>query len=1002
MKSFTGRARLNRHVRHACALLLLVLASTALPMVSAQTGSDQRIIVFTAAVIVDGFDIERGGIFLMRPDGSSLTQLTSFSTLNYDFAEHGLNLPDDHPSVSPNGTQVAFTSDRETPNNWEIYLMSVNGSNVRRLTFNSGLDSEPTWSPDGSTLAFASERNGKALDIYTMNTNGGALKQITTDAKEDLEPAFSPDGGTIAFSRVLSEGEKDVFLIDSDGTDERVLRIQPGEDHDPTWSPDGSELVISSEIAGTAPFGDTWRVRVSDGTYLQNITTSLPHGGGDPAWSPDGSQVVLFASTTSILQSPMQLWRVNANGSGAFAFERKGFLNVHPNWGKLADSDQDGRPDYLEQANETITERTLNGEVEAGDRFGTALALADINHDGYRDLFVGAPGEDIRGVVLNKEDTGAVYVGLGFPIAGFTNLAANLNVPSQLTLPSGSEENANFGKSMAACDFNGDGFDDLAVAAVGFNTVSIYLGVNQAQTVSIASGSLGAGLAAGDFNNDGKCDLAAGAPNATRGGFTSGAVYVYRGTSSGLNPSAQIIDQSMLGDLGDAGGLENLDSFGATLAAGDLNSDGADDLVVSALNEDYGGLADVGLVHSIPGQSGIGLNLSQTTSRGVMNLPAPYNLRQSIARFGESLAIGDFDGDLLGVKDLVVGVPGQDISGIENVGMLAVFKGLVGGGLLQASGSVIEASQLGVARTIGSIGQSLVVGDFSGDSVDDLAASAPLAGPPAQTERGVVYLILGSRGTSGSCKFCIGGGVGSSGGGLKPATVQTLTHSQMGGLNAAQGDHFGAAFSERSTQTLAAGDIDQDGQDDLFIGIPDRDASGLTDSGALSVRYGVKVGESLLSPTAASIQAGQPISLTLDWTHPNNWHDLDQLHLRLRNQSGEVAFWARFDEPSGTFLLYDPATESFFGAAAGATAIENSLGMLDLTQSAVIGSGPAGRSVRLIFGFQLKTPTAGTTYMVELLASDDSGNSQGFDEAGALSVGPFDLWLPLISAGLPN
>jgi hypothetical protein len=218
----------------------------------------------------------------------------------------------------------------------------------------------------------------------------------------------------------------------------------------------------------------------------------------------------------------------------------------------------------------------------------------------------------------------------------------------------------------------------------------------------------------------------------------------------------------------------------------------------------------------------------------------------------------------------------------------------------------------------------------------------------------------------------------------------------MGGLEPAQGDHFGAAFIERSTHTLAAGDIDQDGQDDLFIGIPDRDASGKTNSGAFSIRYGIKVGESVLVPTTSVVQAGRTITFTLDWTHPRNWHDLDQLHLRGRNAAGDLAFWARFDEATSSFLLYDPADGSFAGKTENAQMIENSLATLDLAQSQAIGSGPEGRSVRLVFALQLKLPVAGATYQLELLASDDNGNSQGFDQAGTLAVGPFHVGLPLV------
>lgn len=75
-------------------------------------------------------------------------------------------------------------------------------------------------------------------------------------------------------------------------------------------------------------------------------------------------------------------------------------------------------------------------------------------------------------------------------------------------------------------------------------------------------------------------------------------------------------------------------------------------------------------------------------------------------------------------------------------------------------------------------------------------------------------------------------------------------------------------------------------------------------------------------------------------------------------------------------MLYDPATDSFVRGGEGVTTIENQLGILHMNQSQAIGSGPEGRSVRLIFALQPKAPLAGQQYQIELLASDDNGHSQ--------------------------
>ena len=86
-----------------------------------------------------------------------------------------MKLDEWHPKVSPNGQQVAFSSDRD--GNREIYVMNIDGSNQKRLTFNNGPDGGPSWSPDGAQLVFLSHRNGEK-GIYRMNKDGSSVKKI--------------------------------------------------------------------------------------------------------------------------------------------------------------------------------------------------------------------------------------------------------------------------------------------------------------------------------------------------------------------------------------------------------------------------------------------------------------------------------------------------------------------------------------------------------------------------------------------------------------------------------------------------------------------------------------------------------------------------------------------------------------------------------------------------------------------------------------------------------
>lgn len=108
------------------------------------------LLTWAAGLIVGDFGGSRGGIFVSRLDGSDMKQITTSQTDNFEFSGHGLNLPDDHPSFSPDGKQIVFTTSRfQDPgqtNNFELAIMNVDGTNIRRLTNSPGIDTEPVFS----------------------------------------------------------------------------------------------------------------------------------------------------------------------------------------------------------------------------------------------------------------------------------------------------------------------------------------------------------------------------------------------------------------------------------------------------------------------------------------------------------------------------------------------------------------------------------------------------------------------------------------------------------------------------------------------------------------------------------------------------------------------------------------------------------------------------------------------------------------------------------------
>src|SRR5215218_3909634 len=107
------------------------------------TVESPKLVAWTSAYDINPFNGSKGGIFVSRADGSGQRRLTEFENGNKEFTPHGLNAPDDHPSFSHDGRRIVFASNRADRNDWDIYVMNVNGTNVKRLTNSPGLDTEP-------------------------------------------------------------------------------------------------------------------------------------------------------------------------------------------------------------------------------------------------------------------------------------------------------------------------------------------------------------------------------------------------------------------------------------------------------------------------------------------------------------------------------------------------------------------------------------------------------------------------------------------------------------------------------------------------------------------------------------------------------------------------------------------------------------------------------------------------------------------------------------------
>jgi Tol biopolymer transport system component len=246
------------------------------------------------------FETQRGRfgdyeIFVMAPDGSHLTNLTS--SWADDVAPAWSPAP---PGGGTGGQHIAFVSLRDTlsgkselePGN--IYVLDFDPltgravGEARRLTDSPAADGWPAWSPDGDQIAFHSDRGGD-FDIWVMSSDGSNPVNLTRHSGDDRYPAWSPDGTTIAFASDR-DGNYDIWTMNADGSNLVKLTDSPARDRYPIWSPDGARLTFNTDRDGNQEI----YIMNADGSEPVNVTNT-PYIEGLADWSPDGMRLVLYS-----------------------------------------------------------------------------------------------------------------------------------------------------------------------------------------------------------------------------------------------------------------------------------------------------------------------------------------------------------------------------------------------------------------------------------------------------------------------------------------------------------------------------------------------------------------------------------------------------------------------------------------------------------------------------------------------------------------------------------
>ena len=223
----------------------------------------------------------------MNPDGSDARRLTSEGSTEIQ------------PAYAKDRRRIAFFSDRVPAG---IYVMDADGQNAHVVyaTPNGEPVEHLSWSPDNARIVFQGRaENYGGFASWVLDIASGSATQLRIDAGS---PSWSPDGSTIAFEQI---GANQVWLMASDGSNARLL-VQGGED--PAWSPSGDRIAFSSFRDGPT---NIYSVR-ADGSELVRVTTSRNVVDTGPSWSPDGDRVA-FTRILVVPASGADVWTIGAD-----------------------------------------------------------------------------------------------------------------------------------------------------------------------------------------------------------------------------------------------------------------------------------------------------------------------------------------------------------------------------------------------------------------------------------------------------------------------------------------------------------------------------------------------------------------------------------------------------------------------------------------------------------------------------------------------------------------
>ncbi len=187
------------------------------------------------------------------------------------------------------GSKIAFQYRDPGSMRKDIYVVDMDGSNLKRITFYNRIAMFPDWSPDGKFLLFSAFVRSYP-DLFIANLLNGNVVTLVRSNYQDIGGRFSPDGKYVAFSSTRS-GNSEIYRVDRNGKNLVRLTYSPYIDVSPAWSPDGKQIVFVSNRAGNPHL----YIMDSEGGNIRRLTTTGKYN-ATPDWSPDGQYIAFSKS----------------------------------------------------------------------------------------------------------------------------------------------------------------------------------------------------------------------------------------------------------------------------------------------------------------------------------------------------------------------------------------------------------------------------------------------------------------------------------------------------------------------------------------------------------------------------------------------------------------------------------------------------------------------------------------------------------------------------------